>query len=175
MRLQIHVAVDPNTTSLEELTEIKQDLVRESMLAVRDVVARESPTDPERLKPNIPPLNERWAGQMQNPLRASVSNDAFYAKYLLHGNKPDYSPDGMIHPLKAKFFRFRSRATGDIIYAKAVHPIDPNNIFRTVPRPYSFRRDVVEYAMEHGSEHAINVMGGKEAWRGVLAVRLTRL
>jgi hypothetical protein len=174
MRLQIHVAVDPNTTSLEELTEIKQDLVRESMLAVRDVVARESPADPERLKPNIPPLNERWAGQMQNPLRASVSNDAFYAKYLLNGNHPN-GADGMIHPLRAKFFRFRSRATGDIIYAKAVHPIDPNNIFRTVPRPYSFRRDVVEYAMEHGSEHAINVMGGKEAWRGVLAVRLTRL
>lgn len=174
MRLQIHVAVDPNTTSLEELTEIKQDLVRESMLAVRDIAQETSPSDPDRLRPNIPPLKEQWAGQMQNPLRASVTNDAFYAKYLLRGNHAN-DPDGLIHPKGDKPFRFRRRDNGKIVFAWAVKPIDPDNIHRTVPRPYSFKRDVVEYAMEHGSEHAINVMGGREAWRGVLAVRLTRL
>lgn len=174
VRLQIHVAVDPKETTPDEIRRMKEDLVHETTLAVRDIVKDKTPEDPDRLKPNSPSMKERWEYELISPLRAKVTNSANYARWLLNGNRAN-DADGYIHAKGDKPFRFRRRDTGEIVYTWKVRPIDPNKIFRTVPMPYSFRRDVIEYAMDHGSMHALAVMSGREEWRGVLQVRLTRL
>lgn len=174
MRLQIHLALDPEETSPEELEELRADAAIGISLSVRNAVRQENPEDPWRINPHLPSMKEKWRVEEDGKFRARVVNDADYARYLLRGNHAN-NPDGLIHPRGDKPFRFRRRDTGEIVYSWGVKPIDPDHIFRTVPRPYSFRRDVIEYAMQHGSMHALEVMSGRESWRGVLAIRLTRL
>ena len=176
VRLQIHVAVDPKETPLSEIMHMKEELVSKVSLAVHQEIVEkthELSSDPGRTHPNVPSLANSWTMVPQGTLRAVIGTDKFYAWYLMHGNPPNVGE--FIVPTEKKYMRFRRRDTGEIVYAKRVRPLNPNNIHVTVPRPYSFRRDVVEYAMEHGAEHALSVLEGKEAWRGVLQVRLTRL
>jgi len=176
MRLQIHVAVDPKKTPLEEIAEIKTEAVKESMLSVHAWVRQltmDLASDPMRKDPRTPPAWQQWTSN-QDGTRATIVNPTEHLKWLMHGNHAN-NPDGYIHPLGNKPFRFKRRDTGEWVRTWKVHPIDPNRIWRTVPIPYSFRRDVVEEAMWKGSEHAMNVLEGREDWRGVLQVRLTRL
>lgn len=185
VRLQIHVAVDPKETPLSEIMHMKEELVEKITLSVHQDLAVDRASlysDPGRgysdqhstKLPNSPSLAESWNITTQGTLHARIATDKFYAWYLMHGNAP---PGGgeITSTTPGKRMKFRRRDTGKIMYAKSVRPLNPNNIHVTVPRPYSFRRDVVEYAMEHGAEHALSVLEGKEAWRGVLQVRLTRL
>jgi len=174
MRLQIHIAIDPKETTPEEVAEIRRQAVEGISLSVRNAAREQTPDDGGRLAPNVPNMKEKWRVDETGNLHAKVVNSAKYAQYLLHGNHSIES-DGYIHPKGDHPFRFRRRDTGQIVYAWKVRPIDPENISRTVPMPYSFRRDVIEHAMRHGSLHALDVMSGREEWRGVLRVRLTQL
>jgi len=174
MKLQIHIAIDPKETTPEEIAEIRRQAVEGIALSVRAAAMDQTPEDSGRLTPNNPSMKEKWRVEENGSLRAKVVNSASYAKYLLHGNHAN-DADGYIHPKGDRPFRFRRRDTGQIVYAWKVRPIDPENISRTVPMPYSFRRDVIEHAMQHGSLHALDVMSGREEWRGVLRVRLTQL
>lgn len=141
---------------------------------------QELSSDPGRYHKNSPSLADSWTATQEGKLRAVVSTDKFYAWYLLHGNPPngEGADAGYIVPdpdKGNKYMKFRRRDTGAWVYAKRVRPLNPNNIHVTVPRPYSFRRDVLDYSIRHGAEHAINVLNGRESWRGVLKVRLTEL
>ena len=155
---------------------MKAEAVEETMLAVHAALREktdELSSDPGRYHKNSPSLAESWTATPEGKMRAVVGTDKFYAWYLLHGNAP---PDGgAIVPTRAKAMKFRRRDTGAWVFAKSVRPLNPNNLHVTVPRPYSFRRDVLDYSIRHGAEHAINVLNGRESWRGVLKVRLTEL
>ena len=150
------------------------------MLAVHAALREktdELSSDPGRYHKNSPSLAESWTATPEGKMRAVVSTDKFYAWYLLHGNPPNGTgaDAGYIVPTHSKFMKFRRRDTGAWVYAKRVKPLNPSNIHVTVPRPYSFRRDVLDRSIRHGAEHAINVLNGRESWRGVLKVRLTEL
>ena len=174
MKLAIHIAIDPKETTPEEVAEIKRQAVEGISLSIRNAVREQTPEDYGRTNPNVPNMRDKWTVEDIGKLHAKVVNRAKYGKYLTQGNHAN-APDGYIHSTSGRPFRFRRRDTGEIVYTWKVRPIDPVNISRTVPMPYSFRRDVIEYAMQHGSLHALEVMGGREEWRGVLRVHLTQL
>jgi hypothetical protein len=180
MKLSIHVAVDPKETPLDQIASMKAEAVQETMLAVHDALRAQTEalsSDPGRYHPNTPSLAESYKAVPEGTLRAVIGTDSFYGRYLMHGNPTNGTgkDEGYIVPTMSKFMKFRRRDTGEWVYAKRVRPLNPNNIHVTVPRPYSFRRDVVDYAMRHGAEHALDVLNGRESWRGVLQVRLTEL
>lgn len=179
MKLQVHVTVDPAQMQMAEITEFKKTFVKEMGLAVRKHAREETMDihDINRLSRERAPLYEQWRFNQKTPLRAVVSIKDPRIKWLTHGNSANsylvHKYGGVIMRKDGKPIRFRSRKTGEIVYAKWVRVIDPENIHRTVPYPYTFRTRIVQAAMDRGADHALQVMKGTAAWRGVLQVRST--